>query len=329
MKKYLFAFSILFSLMILFDNNVINASMTTEDLEEFNPEDGVYVIAASGNNSMILSLHDNSCQSGANVQISKNVSSSLQHFVIFEEYDDWYTIRNIQSQYNLDVANGSSEPRTNLQQCFPHVHDAQKFKFFKADDRNIYIQSKLGTFIDLANSDTTEGTNVQLFSFNGSIAQKWQLVSVTQELTTIDIPDGDYYIALTSDESFVLDIKNSSKVSGSDMVLNKNSHAKSQIYRITKENDGWYTIKNVYSNLYLDVKDANTTSSPTLRHWMGTGLNSQKFKFYDAGNHSIIIKSKCEMVLCAPSENLSQNSKIELSLYNESMLQKWLLTSCS
>lgn len=325
MVKHLFKFCVLFSLLLFFDIKPVCASTCIEKFSDFFPEDDVYIIATGDNNSMALEIRDNSDKAGANVQIGKNISSCYQQYAIFKEYDGWYTIRNIGSQHNLDVVDGCSEPRTNLQQWIPHTHDAQKFRFFDAGNNEVFIQSKTGTFVDLANGDTTQGTNVQLFSFNGSSAQKWHLIPISQELTSLDIADGNYYICSKLNENLVLDIYNSSKVAGSNLILNKHSRSKSQIYRIELHDDGWYTIKNIYSNLYLDIKDANKTSGPVLRQWMGTGLNSQKFRFYYSDNNGILIKSKYEMSLGASSNNIDSDIIVTTTLYTETEDQKWIL----
>ena len=330
MKKYLFS-SFLLLLLLLFYNTFSTsaATLSVDELEPYKPEDGIYTIACSGQTSMVLGPQYDTPEDGTNIQVCSINNSSLQHFAINEEYDGWYTIKNIQAQYNLDVANGSAEPHANLQQWVAHVHDAQRFRFFKADNQNVFIQSKLGTFIDLADEGTTEGTNIQLYSFNGASSQKWQLIPVSQKLTTIDIPTGNYSICLDSNKHLTLDIANSSKIAGSNLMLNNSTQSKSHIYKIEQQSDGWYTIKNTYSNLYLDIKSADQTTSSTLRQWMGSGADSQKFKFYTSESNSIVIKSKYELVLTATSNTSTKNNDVCLSLYENSSLQNWLLKSCS
>ena len=323
MKKYLFTFILYSSLIFFFNISVTYASTSADNLEQFNPEDGIYTIAFAESPNMVIGIQNNSTANGANIQLCNANSTTAQHFAIFKDYDGWYTIRNIYSQCNLDVTNGASEAQTNLQQWSPHTLDSQKFKFFKANDSAVFIQSKLGTFIDLANGNTTSGSNIHLFDFNGFFPQQWELLTVSEPLEPINIADGNYYIVATSNQHYALDIDNISKVAGTDLVLSKRNHTKSQIFQIKQCSDGWYTIKNLTSKLFLDLKIDAQTPSPYLQQWPGTGLNSQKFKFYPAGNGNVIIKSKFELALDTYSNASTQNLNLKLSAYTDSSVESW------
>jgi hypothetical protein len=45
-----------------------------------------------------------------------------------------------------------------------------------AGDGKYYIQSKLGTVLDVTSASAAAGTNVQTYTFNQSTAQKWTLL---------------------------------------------------------------------------------------------------------------------------------------------------------
>ena len=325
MRKYLFTFIIYFSLIFFSNVSVTYASISEDNLEQFNPEDGIYTIAFAKSPNMVMGIQNNSTTNGANIQLCNADSTAAQHFAIFKDYDGWYTIRNIYSQCNLDVTNGITEPKTNLQQWAPHTLASQKFRFYKADNSAIYIQSKLGTFIDLANGNTTPGTNIHLFDFNGLFPQQWELLTVAESADSLTIADGNYYIISASNPDFTLDIDNISKTAGADLVLNKRKHAKSQIFQIKQCSDGWYIIKNLNSNLFLNLKIDDQTPAPHLQQWPGTGLNSQKFKFYSTENDNIIIKSKFELVLAAYPNASTPNLVLNLSAHADLSSESWTL----
>lgn len=327
MRKYLLFYITMFLLFFSFNCSSVAAAESVNELEPFYPEDGIYTIACSENQTLVLAPQSDHNTVGSNIQLCTKTSSPAQQFAIFKKFDGWYTIRNIQSQCNLDVANGSSEPYTNLQQWVAYDHEAQQFRFFKADKQNIFIQSKSGIFVDLFGNTTTANANILLYLFNGTPAQQWRLIPVKSSLTSVDIPDGNYYISPISSKKYNIDIQNPTKIAGSSLILNQTAQSKSQIYHIEKDNDGWYTIKNTCSHLYLDLKSTTVNSPSHICQWMGTGANSQKFKFYDAGNNTVLIKSKYEMFLSTSSDDVSSNTKIDLSFYNNSTNQKWILTS--
>ena len=65
----------------------------------------------------------------------------------------------------------------NVQQYSWNNSDAQLWRFLDAGNGKYFIQSKLGTVLDLLNAVTTPGNNVQAYELNLSNAQKWVLIS--------------------------------------------------------------------------------------------------------------------------------------------------------
>ena len=51
-----------------------------------------------------------------------------------------------------------------------------------AGDGKYYIQSKLGTVLDVTSASAAAGTNVQTYTFNQSTAQKWTLLETEKTL---------------------------------------------------------------------------------------------------------------------------------------------------
>lgn len=312
--------------MFFFHSQIIHAETTINAETEVNLEEGIYKITYASDPNMVLAIADASKKPVANVQLGIDISSPSQYFAIIMEYDGWYTLRNLNSQLNLDVADASSQPHTNLQQYINHKNDAQHFKFYDAGDQQVYIQSKLGTCIDLFNGELTVGNNIQLNCFNGSYTQKWTLTPIAQTLSSIEIEDGNYIIYSESDNHLAVSVTEASKIAGTDVQIDRYVGSASQIYTIKKEFDGWYSIKNTNSQLYLDVRNANETNPTSLQQWIGTGQHSQKFKFYDAGNGAVVIETKYGTVMGFSDENnSSQENNIQMTLYTGADSQLWKL----
>ena len=70
-----------------------------------------------------------------------------------------------------------------------------------------YIKSKLnGLYIDLPNQDTANGTQMQMYTFNETSAQKLKLDLISAKQQTIE--KGVYNIISKKDTSKVIEIKN-------------------------------------------------------------------------------------------------------------------------
>lgn len=283
------------------------------------PEDGIYTISTGSNKNMVIEAANYSLLAGANIQIGLATNGTEQHYLIFEHYNGWYQIKNVHSQCNLDVTSANPNPQANLQQYIANDSDAQLFQFIRADEDSVFIKSKLGTYIDLANGNLLPGTNIQLFKFNGDNAQKWSLNIVESQDQSIDLENGEYIIYADMDKKLVC-VDTPHKLIGQPIITTDCAQSNSNIFIIKKETDGWYTIKNKDSNLYLESYCQDNIYY--LRQWTGTGLDNQKFQFMNAGNNTVYIKSKYELVI---QEVTDKDIYTNLTLATSTISQKWYL----
>lgn len=303
-----------------FPCKVIYGSEITEPESEIQIEDGFYYILSGNDPTKCIDVTASSKDSGANIQLNTLSDAASQVYAILQKSDGWYIIRNLNSQCNLDVAGANPDPGTNLQQCVDNCNDAQAFKFYQSSDQCVYIKNKLGTYIDLCNSDAVPGNNIQLFSFNGSSAQKWKLVEYTPTLLPTTFKDGTYIIQ--SSNNYCMEIENSSKITEKKIILTKYTGKNSQKFVIKLERDGWYSIQNKHSKLYMDLTEHNTDSS-ILTQYPGHGQFSQKFQFFDTGDGKTVIFTKYGTVLN------NKNSKFYLDSFTNSDEQLWTFKKTS
>ena len=98
-----------------------------------------------------------------------------QYFKLTHVGDGWYTIVNNGTGLAADVYDCIADSGTNISLYTLHGGDNQLFRFYDAGNGYCYIKSKLGTYVDVANGDNVNHTNVWAYSFNGSNAQKWKI----------------------------------------------------------------------------------------------------------------------------------------------------------
>lgn len=307
---------------VLFSINSIKANTNeSTQMPIIYPEEGIYTISNLETTDMVFEVSNNSLISGANIQLGNTTNQTNQQFLIQEKYCGWYFIQNLNSQCNLDVANADPNPNTNLQQCTPNNSEAQLFRFIDAGNNELYIQSKLGTYITLSDTKIESSANIYLSTFQNITEQKWTLNLIESLHDYIDFTDGNYNIYTIDQDVFFMSIDEPSKLIGQSICYNNSAKSSATTFTIQKEWDGWYTIKNTSSNLYLDVYKVEETFY--LRQWAGTGGNNQKFKFIDSGNDTVIIISKYQLAIDRLPQNTQPN--IYLTSYSNTNTQQWVI----
>lgn len=318
MKKYIL--SILLIAFSFLPCKVIYGSEITEPESEIRIEDGFYYILSGNAPTKCIDVTASSKDSGANIQLDTLSDAASQVYAILQKSDGWYIIRNLNSQCNFDVAGANPDPGTNLQQCVDNGNDAQAFKFYQSSDQCVYIKNKLGTYIDLCNSDAVPGNNIQLFSFNGSSAQKWKLSEYQSSLQPEKLENGIYMIQ--NHKNKCMGVENSSKITGKNITLSKYKSKKSQEFMITQESDGWYSLRNRNSKLYVELVE-NAADSSILQQYPGHGQFTQKFQFFNNGNGKTVILTKYGTVLT------TKNNVLQLDSFHDSEEQYWTVKKIS
>ena len=152
------------------------------------PTSGSIVKFASGvGNNMYL---DFAC-TNTNIQIYENCDGhsnpdfvKSQYFELTHIGDGWYSITNTGNGKVMDVENYDASSGINISQYTYHGKVNQLFRFYDAGNGYCYIKSKLGTYVDVANGDAVNNTNVWAYAFNGSNAQKWKIQTHTHSYSS-------------------------------------------------------------------------------------------------------------------------------------------------
>lgn len=281
---------------------------------------GYYNIFPGSNNGLQMTVAGKSGAAGANIQVSAKVNDGAQSFCMEKQSDGWYMLKNVNSGKYLDVANGNPGAGINLQQYQKNSSNAQKFKLYDAGNGQYYIQSKLGTFVE---ADVRNGGNIYMNRISGQPLQKWRLQSVTPERAAVNIANGNYNLFSALGGNKVIDIANGSKASGGNVQIFDWNGTAAQNFYIHRESDGWYTIKNNNSQLYLDVRNGKAAAGANLWQYKGNGSDAQKFKFYDVGNGKVFIKSKLGTVIDVANGQRANGANVQLYSYNATNAQLW------
>ena len=240
--------------------------------------DGVYKLASNGNSTYVLNVEGNSTENCANVYIWNRSNNKADQFVFESLPDGFYTVRALHSNYYLNVSGASRSEGANLiQYDDTSAPDNQIWSVVPNTDGSISLVSYLsGLYVDIASGTNANGTNVRMWTGNGTNAQKWKpeiqktikdgvyqadfeqsqlgkaqddvalLPATTDNNTKLVIQmqgTGEYTVRFVSDNSYL----GASAIPGSDILANGDA----QKWSIVPDHDGTYHLVSFDGNLQL------------------------------------------------------------------------------
>jgi hypothetical protein len=131
------------------------------------------------------------------------------------------------------------------------------------------INTNSGKALDVYAAGIANGTNVQIYTDNGTGAQKWQPISNS---------DGSYRF-INTNSGKALDVTSSGTADGTNVQIWTDNGTGAQRWKITANSDGSYTLINVNSGKALDVSGAGTADGTNVQIWTSNGTGAQKWKF--------------------------------------------------
>ena len=152
--------------------------------------------------------------------------------------------------------------------------DRQKWILRNAGNGYYYIISAAsGNYLDIAGGYTTNGTNIQVYSPNGSVAQKYKFVNTQPN----GIIEGNYYLTTAGNNKYTLDVYAGSKNNYGNIQVYSLNKTKAQQFKLVYRNDGFYSIENVNSQRVLDVYAGSRNNGANVQQYSWNGSNAQKW----------------------------------------------------
>ncbi len=224
-----------------------------------------------------LDVQGASNKSGTNVQLYQSNGSDAQKWRFYPTGDGYYTILNKCGHY-LDVTGGSTKNNANVQVYAYNGTNAQRWKLIAAKQDYVNIADSLYTIkaqvgndmmLDVSGSGTTDGTNIQVYQGNNSIAQKFKVQST-----------GDGWFKISNPFSGkCLDVQGGSTKSGTNVQLYTYNGSNAQKWRFYQEGDCFF-IKNKLG-CYLDVDGGKNKNGTNVLVYTKNGTPAQKWKIQE------------------------------------------------
>lgn len=284
---------------------------------------GTYNIVAT-NGKTALNVQNAGTANSTNIQISAYNNSTSQQFKITRTSDGFYTITNVISGKAIDVSGASLLPGANVQLYENNGTCAQKWAI-SYDEKNHYVfrNTCSGNALDITSAYVSvSGTNVQSYTANQTVAQEWDLVARTNPT----VSDGTY--SILSKSGLALDISGASRVNGSNVQIYPRNYTAAQTFTITRNQDGFYTIKNPNANRVVDVSGASRINGSNIQLWDGNSTCAQKWSITTHDNGTYNIRNACSGKSLDITNGHISNSSTNVWLYdnNSTDAQQWILT---
>lgn len=272
-------------------------------------------------------------EDAANVQQYDSNNTDAQLWAIFLNDDGSYTFINKGSKKALDVLGASTANGANVQQYEPNGTAAQKYSlrnqssYANIADGMYTIGSSITSnmVIDVSAGQLANGANVQLYSSNGTNAQKFTITKGGNGFYTIESAQSDK----------ALDVSGASIANGANIQQYESNATAAQQWTILQNSDGSYTFINRASGKALDVEGASMANGTNIHQYEANGTDAQKFiltgttfsKVLSDGCYTVNSSMDYSAVFDIVGGSTSDGANAQVYSFNASRAQKFYFSS--
>lgn len=338
---------------------------------------GLYSIR-SFKSGKLVEVANGSSSNGANVQQYAS-KLNLTQLWYFKKVDGVYKIYSAKSGKVIDIVNGQSTNGTNVQVYASRNTNAQKFSLVsdnvlksataagKTMGEGVYSFTSVGKSkaMEIQSGSTADKANVRVHSYNGSLAQKFQLAYQGNGL----------YVIRNAKSLKVLSITGNSSSAGANVEQFKSNGNRAQFWYVTKDGDayrihsalngqvltvsssnnvymdknsssstaqqfkiasvplyesGTYTLKSSLGNYRISVKDGTTSKGGNIQLWATSTHLAQRWKFTYLGSGLYsIVNVNSGLAMEVANGSTASNANVQQNKYTGANYQKWQLVQTS
>ena len=326
MKKKVF-FIVFLITIISCTSNFVFANNEENNLKENIIKDGVYSISTKINGKFGLDVTARKEQDGINIELWELAQKNHQRFEIKYLGDGTYSIEALHSGKSLTVSGGKTQSGTNVEQDTFNDSISQKWIIKEAGSGYYYIVSKCNNLYLNVDGSATNGTNINVKTFNNGDAQKFKLNKIDIASGTKTIEDGIYSISNKMNTNHVLDINYASLDNNANLEIYqyKNS-GNNQKFKVTYLSDGYYSIEALCSAKLLTVYQSLTADKTNVSQYTKNDTYSQEWiiKLADDGYYNII--SKCNNLHLNVDGRATNGTNVNVRTANNGDSQKFKFT---
>lgn len=248
----------------------------------FDDVSGYYTFTLKGTNE-VLDLKNGDPTSGNNVWIYESNGTLAQRWLLERNGSGFYILSAKDKGLALDVTGARSESGTNVEVWSKNDSGAQRFHFLtlnpKFDEHNkqtlaggdglytVELAKNVGKVLDVSCDSKDDGANVQLYSSNGTNAQKFYF----------EQDDEGFYTITVAGSGKVLDVDCGAITWGSNVQQFTGNRTDAQRWAVRRNADGSITLVNKGSGLALDLVAGGSADGTNLQTYEDNGTAAQRF----------------------------------------------------
>ena len=246
--------------------------------------------------------------------------------------DGWYCIKNVNAQKYLQVQGNKAQSGQNVELGSGNGSSGQRWYLSNKGSGQITLKSELGYMLDVTSGKNADGTNIQICSENGATAQTFMLKSNGNNQYGI--------VTKTSEGAKGLDASNKGTYEGTNVQQYSYYGGINQLWvfePIRSDNNvdqnngtianGWYYIKNVNAQKYLQVEDNKGANGQNVEIGTGTGVNGQKWYVTNTNDGYVTLKNGQGYMLDVQNGANNDGTNIQTYQNNGADAQKFKITN--
>lgn len=301
---------------------------------------GDYIIVPAANTANALDVSGGSLKDGANVQTYTQNGTAAQVFSVSYRTDGTAQITSRLTGKSIDVNGGSLVSGTNVQMWTDNDTRAQQWEIVDASSTatiggvsyalfGIRLSEVTTLYMDVAGGSSNAGANVEVYTGNGSNAQKWAFVPVPPFQS-----GGVYELRSMLDKRMCLDVAGGSTANGANCQLYTANGTNAQKFVFEHENDGW-AIRNIATGKYVDVSGGTFANGSNIQSYEDNDTRAQRWEVIAYSTTTVEGKT-CQIVgigagnahaymMDVASAMRSNNTNVQIYQSNGSNAQRWAL----
>lgn len=291
-----------------------SCNCTLSQLFKAEYRDGYYVLRNAGSGK-VLDVAAGDVVPGTNVQQWDESPNDNQLFSVVVNEDGSYSFINKATGLMLAVSG------SNLVAAIVGDSVQTSFVFAEQEDLlseglyEIYPSANSSYVLDVASASADSGANVQLYSNNGSFAQKWLLKKVDGAKNTYTFES----VCST----------NRLAVSGTNVCTMAPADVKAQQWVARIDSNGIEFVSADDQDLSLDVKGGNFASSSNVQVYISNDSAAQRFRLRSTsadvanGTYFIRMASRANSVLDVYGGSSADGANVQIWQNNDTGAQKW------
>lgn len=325
--------------------------------------DGYYSIR-NVSTGKVFDIAGDSPAVGANIQSWTANGTDAQRWVISANKDGSYTFTNKATGLAIDAKGARAANGTNVQMNIDTHGASQRFviksvkSILPSGTYMVYSMiAPLRAAVDIPSASKSAGAQAQLYSANGSIAERFYFRKVSGSIYTIQsVSSGKY---LTDSSGAVVQKKRSGKKSqqwavsvngnglsftnvatgdsieaedgrstdGTKLITDTAASKKAQRFHLVNTRlipDGYYEIKSAASSKWLDVKGGSLLNNANVQVYARNKTAAQTWDVtYVSGGYYRIVNDGSGKALDVTGASKDANANVQQYTYNKTKAQLW------